>query len=48
MYFTKDYRQLDIVALHLLYNRDKKQYKTVQGFNKWLDKSLSSGRIKRL
>lgn len=48
MYFTKDYRQLDTVALHLLYNKDKRQYKIVQSFKQWLNKSLLTGTIKRL
>ena len=48
MYFTKDYRQLDAVALHLMYNKDKKQYKTAYSFKQWLNKSLLIGNIKRL
>lgn len=48
MYFTKDYKQLDTVALHLLYNKDKRQYKIVQSFKQWLNKSLLTGTIKRL
>lgn len=48
MYFTKDYKQLDAVALYLLYNKDKKQYKTAYSFKQWLNKSLLSGSIKKL
>ena len=48
MYFTKDYKQLDTVALHLMYNKDKKQYKTVHSFKQWLNKSLLTGSIKQL
>lgn len=48
MYFTKDYKPLDAVALHLMYNKDRKQYKAVHSFKQWLNKSLLTGSIKRL